>query len=56
MARFTEDYRARHFLPSPSTVNTAVRRLSDDSRIDSLDGVYRLVDQLLAHHLRVSAV
>lgn len=55
VAQFSEDYRARHFLPLPSTVNTAIRRLVDDSRIDSLDGVYRIVDPLLAHHLRVSA-
>lgn len=27
----------------------------DDSRIDSHGGVYRIVDPLLAHHLRVSA-
>ena len=54
VAQFSEDYRARHFLPLPSTVNTAVRRLVDDSRIDSLDGIYRLIDPLLAHHLRVS--
>lgn len=54
-ARFSEDYRERHFLPQASPVNTAVRRLADDSRIDCIDGAYRLVDPLLAHHLRVSS-
>ena len=53
--QFSESYRTRHFLPSASTVNTAVRRLSDDSRIDMLDGAWRLVDPLFAHHLRVTA-
>lgn len=52
VAKFTDDYRARHFLPSSSTVNTSVRRLVDDSRIDAVDGVYRLIDPLLAHHLQ----
>ncbi len=49
---FTADYRERHFLPTLSTVSTAVRRLVDDSQIDSVDGVYRLVDPIFAHHLR----
>ena len=55
VAKFTDGYRARHLLPSSSTVNTAIRRLVDDSRIDVVDGVYRLVDPLLAHHLRQTA-
>lgn len=54
VAQFTDDYRARHSLPSSSTVNTAVRRLVNDSRMDRLDGVHRLVDPLFAHHLRQS--
>ena len=49
---FTADYRQRHFLPMLSTVSTAVRRLVADSQIDSVDGTYRLVDPLLANHLR----
>ena len=52
VSKFTDDYRARHLLPSSSTVNTSVRRLVDDSRIDAVDGVYRLIDPLLAHHLQ----
>jgi len=50
---FTEDYRMRHGLNSLSTVNTAVRRLVADARIDTVDGKYVHVDPLLAHHLRV---
>ncbi len=49
---FTADYRLRHFLPMLSTVSTAVRRLVADSQIDSVDGVYRLIDPLFANHLR----
>jgi len=52
---FMEDYRLRHALPSLSTVNTAVRRLISDARIDSVDGKYVHIDPLLAYHLRVSA-
>ncbi len=54
-AAFTEDYRRRHALPTLATVNTAVRRLVDDARIDSVEGRYVHVDPLLAHHLRVTA-
>ena len=49
---FTADYRERHFLPTLSTVSTAVRRLVEDSQIDHVDGVYRLIDPLFANHLR----
>ena len=49
---FTADYRLRHFLPTLSTVSTAVRRLVADSQIDSVDGTYRLVDPLFASHIR----
>ena len=49
---FSADYRARHFLPTLSTVSTAVRRLVEDSQIDSVDGVYVLIDPLFAYHLR----
>jgi beta-1,4-mannosyl-glycoprotein beta-1,4-N-acetylglucosaminyltransferase len=49
---FTADYRARHFLPTLSTVSTAVRRLVDTLQIDSFDGVYRIIDPIFAHHLR----
>ena len=51
VATFTEDYRMRHFLPSLSTVGTAVRRLMEDSRIDVVNGVYRHVDPLFAWYL-----
>lgn len=54
-ATFTEDYRLRHSLPSLSTVNTAVRRLVTDARIDNVDGKYTLLDPLLAYHLRLTA-
>lgn len=54
VAAFTDDYRTRHFLPSTSTVGTAVRRLVADSRIDMVDGCYRHLDPIFAHHLRVS--
>jgi len=54
-AAFTEDYRLRHALTSLSTVNTAVRRLVADARIDNAGGRYVHVDPLLAHHLRVTA-
>jgi serine acetyltransferase len=46
------DYRERYFLPSLSTVSTAVRRLADDLQIDFIDEVYRIIDPLFAHHLR----
>ena len=52
VATFTEDYRLRHFLPSLSTVGTAVRRLIADSRIDTVDGVYRHMDPLFAWYLQ----
>jgi len=48
---FSEEYRTRHFLPSPSTVGTAVRRLVNDSRIDMVDGKYRHMDPLFAWYL-----
>ena len=50
-ARFGEDYRDRHSLPSTSTVNTALRRLVKESVVESFDGRYALSDPLLAHHL-----
>lgn len=52
VATFTEDYRVRHFLPSLSTVGTAVRRLIADSRIDAVDGIYRHIDPLFAWYLQ----
>lgn len=52
VAIFAEDYRNRHSLPSLSTVNTAVRRLMDDSRIDMVDGLYMHMDPLFAAYLR----
>lgn len=52
VATFTEDYRVRHFLPSLSTVGTAVRRLIADSRIDAVDGIYRHMDPLFAWYLQ----
>ena len=54
VASFTEDYRTRHFLPSLSTVGTAVRRLVSDSRIDMVDGFYRHMDPLFAEFLRLT--
>ena len=50
-ARFDEDYRDRHSLPSTSTVNTALRRLVKESVVEVHDGVYALSDPLLAYHL-----
>lgn len=55
VASFTADYRDRHSLPTLSTVSTAVRRLVADSRIDNIDGKYRVIDPLFAHHLRKTA-
>lgn len=52
VAKFTDDYRTRHFLPTSSTVGTAVRRLVQDSRIDVIDGRYQHVDPIFAHYLR----
>lgn len=52
VARDMAVYRARHFLPTLSTVSTAVRRLVETSQIDSFDGVYRIIDPIFAHHLR----
>jgi len=52
---FTEDYRNRHALASTSTVNTALRRLLAESTIEQEEGLYRLADPLLAHHLRKQA-
>lgn len=49
---FAEDYRNRHSLPSLSTVNTAVRRLVADSRIDMVDGRYVHMDPLFAAYLK----
>lgn len=51
VASFTEAYRVRHFLPSLSTVGTAVRRMVSDSRIDIVDGLYRHMDPLFAWYL-----
>jgi len=51
VARFDEDYRDRHSLPSTSTVNTALRRLVRESVVESVDGLYALSDPLLAYHL-----
>ena len=48
----TDEYRTRHFLPNASTVGTAIRRLVADSRIDMVDGLYRHLDPVFAHHLR----
>ena len=50
-ARFDEDYRDRHSLPSTSTVNTALRRLVRESVVESVDGLYALSDPLLAYHI-----
>ena len=49
--RFDEAYRNRHALASTSTVNTALRRLTRESIVESFDGKYALVDPLLAYHL-----
>ena len=49
---FSAEYRARHYLPTLSTVSTAVRRLTADSQIDSVDGVYRIIDPLFECYLR----
>ena len=49
---FTEDYRLRHSLPSLSTVNTAVRRLINDSRIDIVEGRYVHMDPLFAEFMK----
>ena len=54
-ARFDEDYRDRHSLPSTSTVNTALRRLVRESVVESVDGLYALSDPLLAYHLSTRA-
>ena len=54
-ARFDEDYRDRHSLPSTSTVNTALRRLVRESVVESVDGRYALSDPLLAYHLSTRA-
>lgn len=54
VATFCEAYRQRHFLPSLSTVGTAVRRLVADSRIDMVDGNYRHMDPLFAWYLKQS--
>lgn len=48
---FPEDYRRRHALASTSTVNTALRRLLAESTVDHQEGLYRLADPILAHHL-----
>lgn len=50
-ARFDEEYRDRHSLPSTSTVNTALRRLVKESIVELRDGAYALSDPLLAYHL-----
>ena len=52
---FTAEYRAHHFLPTLSTVSTAVRRLVANSQIDAVDGIYRIIDPLFANHLRRTA-
>ena len=52
---FTAEYRAHHFLPTLSTVSTAVRRLVANSQIDTVDGIYRIIDPLFANHLRRTA-
>jgi hypothetical protein len=49
---FSAEYRARHYLPTLSTVSTAVRRLTADTQIDSVDGVYRIIDPLFECYLR----
>ena len=51
-ATFPEDYRRRHALASTSTVNTALRRLLAESTVDHQEGLYRLADPILAHHLK----
>ena len=55
VAVFSEDYRCRHSLPSISTVNTAVRRLVNNSHIDMVEGLYRHMDPLFAAYLRKSS-
>ena len=52
---FPEDYRCRHALASTSTVNTALRRLLAESTVDHQEGLYRLADPILAHHLSSQA-
>ena len=49
---FSAKYRARHYLPILSTVSTAVRRPTVDSQIDSVDGVYRIINPLFECYLR----
>ena len=49
---FSSEYRVRHYLPTLSTVSTAVRRLTADSQIDSVNGVYRIIDPLFECYLR----
>ena len=48
---FPEGYRSRHALASTSTVNTALRRLLAESTVDHQEGLYKLADPILAHHL-----
>ena len=52
VARFSETYRNRHGLASTATTNTALRRLTRESIVEKVGGVYMLTDPLLAHHLR----
>ena len=51
VSTFPEGYRRRHALASTSTVNTALRRLLAESTVDHQEGLYRLADPILAHHL-----
>ena len=51
---FDEGYRARHALPTYSTVHSALKDLIDDGTVESDDAGYRLGDPMLARYVRQS--
>ena len=52
-AKYAEDYRARHDLPSPSHIQRAVGALAKEEVVGrDADGVYRIVEPFLAEWIR----
>ena len=51
---FDEDYRARHALPTYSTVHSALKDLIDEGTVESDDAGYRLGDPMLSRYVRQS--
>ena len=53
-AGFDEGYRARHALPTYSTVHSALKDLVDDGTVEADDAGYRIGDPMLTRYVRQS--